>query len=233
MSEGVITAGAAFVLGILGGMHCLGMCGGIVNALVFAGGEDRPVRTGVLLLYNLGRIGSYTLAGALIGGLGLLLQGPDALFGPGLRIFAGLMMIAMGLYLGGWWRGLVLLEQLGNKLVWRHLQPYASRLMPGHGAGSALMLGMLWGWLPCGLVYSTLTLAGSLADWRQSALVMAAFGAGTLPVMLLTGLLAARVRAWLRESAVRWSAAILIIGFGVWTLWLPVQYVAGVTSHHH
>lgn len=232
MMEPLITSGSAFLIGLLGGVHCLGMCGGIVNALSIGGGEKTSGRPQILLLYNLGRIGSYTLAGAMVGGLGLLLQGPVGILGQELRILAGLMMVAMGLYLGGWWRGLAHLERLGNFLVWRRLQPFASRLLPAGRPGPALLLGMLWGWLPCGLVYSTLTLAGALADWRQSAAVMAAFGLGTLPIMLFTGVFAAKVRGWMRRLAVRSGAAILVIIFGFWTLLPPVLHLLGQATHH-
>jgi hypothetical protein len=168
-------------------------------------------------LYNLGRIFSYCLAGALLGAIGwwLFIAGKQA--GPALRLLAGFMMIAMGLYLAGWWRGLVYLEKLGG-YVWKYLQPVGKRLMPVTKPWQALLLGSLWGWLPCGLVYSTLTLSISAADWRYSTLIMLSFGLGTLPVMLLTGVFAHRVRGWVQKTMVRNIAALLVIGFGVWTI---------------
>ncbi len=234
MNDPVISITAAFVLGLLGSVHCVGMCGGIMNALCFAMPKKRQSKTRIsltLVLYNLGRVFSYSLAGAIVGGIGMLLQGPGGILGSGLRIFAGLMMIAMGLYLAGWWRGLVHLESLGNHVIWRHIQPVTNRLMPVTKAWQALLLGMLWGWLPCGLVYSTLTLAGAAAQWQQSALIMAGFGLGTVPVMLLTGVFAVQFKAWIQKAAVRNIAALLIIAFGIWTISPPLLHVAG--GHNH
>ncbi|MCF6258249.1 MAG: sulfite exporter TauE/SafE family protein [Gammaproteobacteria bacterium] len=234
MNDPVISITAAFVIGLLGSVHCVGMCGGIMNALCFAMPKQRQSKTRIsltLVLYNLGRVFSYSLAGAMIGGIGMLLQGPDGMLGSGLRIFAGLMMIAMGLYLAGWWRGLVHLESFGNHVIWRHIQPVTNKLMPVTKAWQALLLGMLWGWLPCGLVYSTLTLAGAAAQWQQSALIMASFGLGTVPVMLLTGVFAVQFKAWIQKAAVRNTAALLIIAFGIWTISPPLLHVAG--GHNH
>lgn len=230
----VITISSAFIIGLLGGVHCVGMCGGIMNALSFAMPEQPRSRTSLtLVLYNLGRVASYTVAGAMIGGLGMLLQGPMGVLGPGLRIFAGLMMIAMGLYLAGWWRGLTHLERLGNHVLWRHVQPITSKLMPVKKNSQALLLGALWGWLPCGLVYSTLTLAGSIGDWRHSALIMASFGLGTAPVMLLTGAFAQQFKSWIQKTAVRNLAALLVIGFGIWTLAWPLSHTMGQQHLQH
>jgi hypothetical protein len=234
MNDPVISITAAFVIGLLGSVHCVGMCGGIMNALCFAMPKQTQSKTRTsltLVLYNLGRVFSYSLAGAMVGGIGMLLQGPDGILGSGLRIFAGLMMIAMGLYLAGWWRGLVHLESLGNHVIWRHIQPVTNRLMPVTKAWQALLLGMLWGWLPCGLVYSTLTLAGAAAQWQQSALIMAGFGLGTVPVMLLTGVFAVQFKAWIQKAAIRNIAALLIIAFGIWTISPPLLHVVG--GHHH
>jgi len=163
-----LTLGSAFIIGLLGGVHCFGMCGGIMNALTFAipssetNGSQRSVwqQGRTLLLYNLGRIFSYSVAGAIIGSLGWWLQGSNTVAMLVLRVIAGLMLIAMGLYLAGWWRGLVRLEQAGGHL-WKYLQPLGNRLIPVTRPWQALLLGSVWGWLPCGLVYSTLVLAAT------------------------------------------------------------------------
>ncbi|WP_455202521.1 sulfite exporter TauE/SafE family protein [Kaarinaea lacus] len=210
----------AFLIGLLGGAHCIGMCGGIMNALSFAIPEQqRNIRqvTPILLLYNFGRIFSYAIAGAIVGLLGGYLQKTGSQVGPSLRIFAGLMLIAMGLYLAGWWRGLTYLEKLGGYL-WKYLQPIGNRLMPVTKPSQAALLGFIWGWLPCGLVYSTLTWSATSAHWQQSALIMLCFGLGTLPAMLLTGAFAHQVKVWIQKTSVRNIAALLIIGFGIWTM---------------
>ncbi len=224
---------SAFLVGLLGGAHCVGMCGGILNALVMALPEQRRGAGSALplvVLYNVGRIASYTAAGAIIGALGAWMQLIGSPVGMGLRIAAGLMMVAMGLYIAGWWRGLAALERAGGRL-WRHLQPIGQRFMPVRSKGQALLLGAIWGWLPCGLVYSALTLSAGVAHWYQSALVMAAFGLGTLPVMVLTGAFAARVKAAIQRRLVRNVAALLVIAFGIWTLATPLAHLLPSGGH--
>ena len=227
---------SAFIIGLLGGAHCIGMCGGIMNALSFAIPEQQRSAgqvTSILLLYNVGRIFSYSIAGAIVGLLGGYLQQTGSQVGPALRIVAGLMLIAMGLYLAGWWRGLTYLEKLGGHL-WKYLQPIGNRLMPVTGPSQALFLGFLWGWLPCGLVYSALTWSVTAAHWQQSAFIMLCFGLGTLPAMLLTGVFARQVKTWIQKTSVRNIAALFIIGFGMWTIgWVLVNHGSGHDSSHH
>ena len=213
---------SALVLGLLGGGHCLGMCGGLMGALTMAiPPEQRGKRLRLLIAYNLGRISSYTLAGLLIGLAGwAVASSPAAMV---LRVVAALLLISMGLYLAGWWSGLTRVEAIGKGL-WRHIQPVASRLMPVTSLPRALLLGALWGWLPCGLVYSTLLWAASQGDALDSALLMLAFGVGTLPVLIATGLAAERLMALLRKRSVRVAGGVLVILFGLWTLPGPHQH---------
>jgi sulfite exporter TauE/SafE len=221
MSELLPLLVSALILGLLGGGHCLGMCGGLMGALTLAiPAEQRGRRLRLLLAYNLGRILSYALAGLLLGMAGWALgNSPLAL---GLRILAGLLLICMGLYLAGWWSGLTRIEGIG-RLLWRHIQPQASRLLPVRSLPQALLLGALWGWLPCGLVYSTLLWAASQGNALDSALLMLAFGLGTWPVLLASGLLAERLNALLRRR-VRIAGGLLVILFGLWTLPGPHQH---------
>lgn len=214
--------GSALVLGLLGGGHCLGMCGGLMGALTLAiPPEQRARRVRLLLAYNLGRVLSYACAGLLLGLAGwAVASSPAAL---ALRVAAALLLIAMGLYLAGWWSGLTRLEALGRGL-WRHIQPVASRLLPVSSLPRALLLGALWGWLPCGLVYSTLLWAASQGHAGYSAALMLAFGLGTWPVLLATGLAAERVNALLRRRSVRMAGGLLVILFGLWTLPGPHQH---------
>ena len=179
---------SAFTLGLLGGGHCVGMCGGLMGALGMAIPADQSHRkVQYLVLYNLGRILSYALAGFLFGLAGWAVdQSPAASI---LRILAGLLLISMGLYLAGWWFGLTRLEQLGQHF-WRPIQKAARRFMPLQRRRHALLLGTLWGWLPCGLVYSTLIWSASQGDARLSALLMFCFGLGTWPVLIASGLAA-------------------------------------------
>ena len=214
--------GSALILGLLGGGHCLGMCGGLMGALTLAiPPEQRGRRLQLLLAYNLGRILSYACAGLLLGLAGwAVASSPAAL---ALRVVAALLLIAMGLYLAGWWSGLTRIEALGRGL-WRHIQPMASRLLPVSSLPRALLLGALWGWLPCGLVYSTLLWAASQGNAGYSAALMLAFGLGTWPVLLATGLAAEQVNSLLRRRSVRMAGGLLVILFGVWTLPGPHQH---------
>ena len=183
--------------------------------------EQRSRRFRLLLAYNLGRILSYATAGLLIGLAGwAVANSPAAMF---MRIIAGLLLISMGLYLAGWWSGLTRIESLGRGL-WRHIQPIANKLLPVSSLPRALLLGALWGWLPCGLVYSTLLWAASQGNALDSALLMLAFGLGTWPVLLATGLAAERVTALLRKRSVRMAGGLLVIVFGIWTLPGPHQH---------
>ncbi|MQG96164.1 sulfite exporter TauE/SafE family protein [Pseudomonas sp. MN1F] len=214
--------GSALVLGLLGGGHCLGMCGGLMGALTLAiPPEQRGRRLRLLMAYNLGRILSYACAGLLLGLAGWALASSPAAMA--LRVVAALLLIAMGLYLAGWWSGLTRIEALGRGL-WRHIQPAASRLMPVSSLPRALLLGALWGWLPCGLVYSTLLWAASQGNAGYSAALMLAFGLGTWPILLATGLAAERVNALLRRRSVRMAGGVLVILFGIWTLPGPHQH---------
>ncbi|WP_406819414.1 sulfite exporter TauE/SafE family protein [Pseudomonas sp. KnCO4] len=222
MPELLPLLGSALILGLLGGGHCLGMCGGLMGALTLAiPPEQRGRRVRLLLAYNLGRVLSYGCAGLLLGLAGwAVASSPAAL---ALRVVAALLLIVMGLYLAGWWSGLTRIEALGRGL-WRHIQPVASRLLPVSSLPRALLLGALWGWLPCGLVYSTLLWAASQGNAGYSAALMLAFGVGTWPVLLATGLAAERVNTLLKRRSVRVAGGVLVMLFGIWTLPGPHQH---------
>ena len=213
---------AVFLVGLLGGVHCAGMCGGIVSALAFqmpgksAGGG---AAWSIHLAYNLGRITSYALAGALMGALGsfgLLLDKalPVQL---ALYVAANLMMVALGLYLTGISGALAFTERAGQWL-WRRIQPATRRFLPVRGPAQAFPLGLLWGWLPCGLVYSVLAMALLTGSATRGAATLLAFGLGTLPNLMLAGLLLARFRSVIQGRALRLGAGLLVLGFGVYGL---------------
>jgi hypothetical protein len=209
---------AVFLIGLLGGVHCAGMCGGIVSALtVQAPGQAPALR--LHLAYNVGRIASYVLAGAAlgaVGSLGLLLN--DALpVQLALYVLANLMLIALGLYLTGFTRVLAPLEGLGHRL-WRRIQPLTARFLPARSVGQALPLGALWGFLPCGMVYSVLATALVTGSAARGAGLMLAFGLGTLPNLLLAGVLLARLRGVTRQRGFRLVAGLAVLGFGVFGL---------------
>lgn len=209
---------SAWAMGMLGSTHCVGMCGGISVALSFALPEEsrRGWRLFAFqLAYNTGRILTYTLLGVAVGALAHGIPGGWAQ-SPWPRVAAGLLMVLMGLYLAGWWMGLQKLERMGGP-VWKHLEPLRKIVLPVDRFWKALVAGGLWGFLPCGLVYSALALALARADTAVSGATMLAFGLGTMPVLLVTGTLAGRVRALLQRSGTRRAAGALVILFGAWT----------------
>ena len=209
---------AVFLVGVLGGTHCVGMCGGIVGALAVQGSGDRAAWS-MHLGYNMGRIVSYVIAGALvgtIGGLGLAF-GPVALVQLCFYVVANLMLIALGFYLMGFTRTLAAAERAGQ-VLWNRLRPLSSRFLPARGFGQAVALGTVWGWLPCGLVYSVLATAMVAGSTARGALTMLAFGLGTLPNLLLAGVLFSRFRRFAQSSAVRMISGSIVLGFGVYGL---------------
>lgn len=214
---------AAFVAGLLGGVHCLGMCGGIVSALTLGlerqPGGQRSIWP-FLVAYNTGRVLSYTLAGAIMGGLGALVLAlaPAQALQRFLLLTAGVVMVLLGLYLGGWWRVLVRVERLGGGL-WRRLEPLGRRFLPVRTPAQAFAIGVLWGWIPCGLVYTMLIWAVASGGAPQGALVMLVFGAGTVPNLLAMGLFAGSLAPYLRRPAVKWAAGAALVLLGVTTLW--------------
>jgi sulfite exporter TauE/SafE len=220
-----------FMIGMLGSVHCVGMCGGIVSAFsltasrrVFpvavttspAGHYVARSELSTAMAYNLGRIASYASAGAIAGGLA---QGARALTGisalqTGAYWIANLLLVAIGLYLTGAWKGLAGLERVGG-LLWRRIQPFSGRLLPLDSLPKAVALGALWGWLPCGMVYSVLLTAMLSGTAVSGALVMAAFGLGTLPTLLTMSLFGVRMKTWMQRRPVQMGAGLIVVGFGL------------------
>ncbi len=207
-----LTLASAFLLGILGSAHCIGMCGGIASSIALAQNINRTLS---LFFYNIGRISSYALAGAILGSLDFLMQ--YAAVEVLLRTFAALMLISMGLYVAQWWRGLTKIELIGHKL-WRYISPAASKLLPVTSVKQAFLLGIFWGWLPCGLVYSTLIWSSAANSSSESALLMLFFGLGTLPAMMTTSLLASQLKNLLSKRISQQISGTLIISLGAYSI---------------
>lgn len=206
---------ALFLVGLLGGTHCVGMCGGIVGALSMG----TAGRWSMHFAYNAGRIVSYVFAGALVGALGAAGMGVEEDMSVRLLLYllANLMLVALGFYLLGVTQALAFTERLGQYL-WRYLQPLTRRFLPARSPLQAFPLGLLWGWLPCGLVYSALASALGAGSAGRGALLMLAFGLGTLPNLLLAGIVLARLNEFVRKPAVRLFSGLLVLGFGVYGL---------------
>ena len=219
---------AAFLIGLTGGVHCVGMCGGIVGALTLGLplARERPLlaRLPFLLAYNTGRIASYVTAGALAGGVGAWAANLVSVHRAqlGLQVVAGLFMILLGLYLAGWWPVLGHLERAGG-VLWRRIEPLGRRLLPVRTLPQALGIGLVWGWLPCGLVYSALVWAIGAGGAGKGALLLLGFGLGTLPALLAMGTAAAALAGWVRRPIVRQAAGTLVVLFGVYEIGLAAR----------
>jgi hypothetical protein len=214
-----------FIVGLLGGVHCVGMCGGIVSALSFQAGQPlhgQPLRH---LAYNAGRILSYGIAGSIVGGIGqagVFFAGRQ--LAPFHYLFANLMLIALGLYMMGITRFLAPFERAGG-VLWRKLQPLSRRLLPARTTGQAFAVGIVWGWLPCGLVYSALATALTTGSVSGGMYAMLAFGLGTLPNLLLAGLMATRLRQFVNKPVVKYLGGTTVLLFGVYGCWFALRKI--------
>jgi len=211
----------AFLTGLFGGVHCFGMCGGIVGALTLGvSDKDKKHSPFVISLgYNLGRITGYIIAGAIVGFLGATLVDLTGIQTAKqvLAVIASLFMIALGFYLAGLWSGLSKIEAVGSSL-WKRIQPLTQHFIPVKSFQQAVPLGFLWGWLPCGLVYTALIWTLSAGGATEGALIMLAFGLGTLPNLLAMGVIATRLSKWVQNPKVRLIAGMMVILMGILTL---------------
>jgi sulfite exporter TauE/SafE len=215
----------AFLTGLFGGVHCFGMCGGIVGALTLvvpSGDKEQDKKNSTFIIslgYNIGRISGYIMAGAIVGFLGSTLIDLTGIQTTKqvLAVVASLFMIALGLYLAGIWNGIAKIENIGS-VLWKHIQPLTQRFIPVKSFQQAVPLGFLWGWLPCGLVYTALIWTLSAGGAIEGALIMLAFGLGTLPNLLAMGVIATRLSQWINNPKVRLIAGMLVILMGILTL---------------
>ena len=243
MIDGVAMS-AALVAGLIGSAHCFGMCGGIAGAMGMAAAQN-GVRGGRLglqaTLYNVGRITSYVVAGVIVGLLGSALG--DMIDLPSwslwLRGITGLVLVLLGLQIAFGWRLLTFLERGGARL-WRRLSPLAGRLLGKRGAINALGLGMLWGWLPCGLSYSMLLVAATTGTAVSGGAIMLAFGLGTLPSMIGASYAGGRIGGLPGGRRTRVIAGLLIALMGIWTAAVPMRHIGsgghdghGSMQHEH
>lgn len=224
--------GAALLTGFVGSAHCLGMCSGIsglfaVSASVTGLRQQLPMA----LVYNFGRLASYGVLGAIVAGFGSRVVG----LAPGtasiIRLATGAVIILIGLQVAFDLRLLAPLEKAGATL-WNRLAPVARHFVPVTNLKRALGLGLLWGWLPCGLVYSALLMAATTGGSLHGALTMLAFGAGTLPAMVLTGMGAASLSRAMQRRQARLGLGLVIIVLGAVTVTLPVVRWLGTTHSH-
>ena len=214
---------SAFIAGLAGSGHCLGMCGGLISALSLG---QKAARSTLLIGYNLGRIVSYTIIGLLAGALGFYAVSTIKPLLAILYLIAALLLLFTALYLARLGQHIVVLEKAGQQL-WRHIQPLARRFLPVDSALRAFGYGLIWGWLPCGLVYSMLGLALTQAEPLASGATMLAFGLGTLPAMLATGAFASQLKVFMNHPVVRMSLALVLGLFCFRMLVMSFRLLAG------
>ena len=209
----------AFVLGVVSSTHCVGMCGGIVGALTYSLTPEIRQNRGRFVLfslhYHLGRISSYVLAGALVAGGAAVFQD---LAGAGsalvMRVVGAVFLVALGFYIGGWFPRFAWVESIGRPL-WQRLEPIGRRLLPVLSLPQAFGFGLVWGWLPCGLVYSALVYSLSTGSVWQGMGVMLFFGLGTIPTLLLVGFMADRVSRVMGSPLFRQIAGVMIVAMAL------------------
>ena len=212
---------AALLLGFLGSSHCLVMCGGISAALGMGTAPERRVT--LIALFQVGRVLTYMALGA---GLGALLAGLTGLHDtalPVLRLVSAALLVGMGMSIANVWPGLVWLERTGEHL-WKRIKPLAQRHMPVNTTRDAILLGLYWGFLPCGLIYTALAWSATAGGALHAAGLMGLFGLGTTPAMLATGLAANRIAALLKQKKLRQVAGLLLIGAGLWTAYIAIAH---------
>lgn len=206
---------AGVLIGLFGTVHCLGMCGGIAGALT-AGVDPEQRRSSLRLAafslaYSLGRISSYAVAGAITGALGgavIANLGPHG--AQAAHWVAALFLAALGLYIAGWLPGLARIERWGVP-VWRRIEPIARRMLPVRHLHKAFLFGTLWGWLPCGLIYTALLYSVAAGGAVEGAAFMLAFGVGTLPSMVGAGIASGALLRALRRPWVRRTLGLAIV----------------------
>ncbi|MFT5350533.1 MAG: sulfite exporter TauE/SafE [Gammaproteobacteria bacterium] len=218
----------AFLLGLGSSFHCIGMCGGIISALSLSlpvQTRNQPLQLLTLVCaYNVGRIGSYSLAGGLIGYFAYLspLSSSGSFIYLIIQCLASAFLVGLGLHIAGWFPQMKKIEAAGL-ILWKYLQPFGKRFVPANNIPKAVMAGAVWGWLPCGLVYSVLLWTLSSMDPLKGALYMFMFGLGTLPSMISAGLASNAIMLMSAQAKLRTAAGIFIIVLGLASPFLNIS----------
>lgn len=212
----------ALTIGLMGSIHCVAMCGGVSSALSLA--TDRSKSKHYILLYNVGRITSYTVAGILVGILSQSIASLTHFHLLSLRVISNVLIILMALYIADLWSGVKHLEKLGSKL-WKYLQPLNKHIFPVNSLKKAISYGLLWGWLPCGLVYTTLGIAMTSGSIIQSTATMFFFGMGTLPSMLAVGFGMGALQKQLKKRWLRRTLGLTLLAWGTYQLAIVLRNI--------
>jgi len=235
MSDLTALLAAALLAGLLGSAHCFGMCSGISGLFAIRAVTRSPLaQLPMALTYNLGRILSYAFLGAVVATFGSTLVAAIPAITAPIRLVSGLIIVLIGLQIAFNWSILKPIERMGG-VLWQKLAPAAQGLIPVTTLPRALGLGLLWGFLPCGLVYSVLLIAATSTHTLSGVAIMIAFGLGTLPAMLLTGIGAVTLTQFFGRRSTRLAAGLLIVIAGVLTLAMPLSnlFAPGSGAHPH
>ena len=229
----------AFFVGLLGSGHCFGMCGGIaagLGSLTVNQGSEGQVKHRFMsaFLFNLGRILSYAILGiiaaTILAGVGKVLNVPQ--WSMVLRFMTALMIFLIGVQFLFNWQTLAGIEKIGAR-VWKHVLPIAVKASSLPGGSGRLLLGLCWGLLPCGLVYSVILTASASGSAISGATVMFAFGLGTIPSMLGMSLAAPALAAMLSDQWTRKLMGAALILLAVISVSLMVVKMQGRGGHQH
>jgi sulfite exporter TauE/SafE len=210
----------ALIMGLFSALHCLTMCGSIIGSLTLSLRreirENKSLLIPFVLSYNLGRISSYAIGGYFAGLLHNVLMLP---LGEGqghriLQVISALIMTGAGLHIAGWFPRFAYIERAGA-LIWHRIEPYGRKLIPVETLFHAFVFGMIWGWLPCGLVYAALTLAATAGNEIRSTFTMLAFGIGTLPAVIGVGIMTSLMVRLSNLRKFRQFAGICLIAVGL------------------
>lgn len=233
----IINLVIAFNLGLFSSVHCLGMCGGIIGALALGVKQDAQIDTmdkfRYSLAYNTGRISSYAIAGAVAGYAGqhvitAIMPVSGHLL---LQVIAAVILVFIGLHIAGYLSRFRYIEVIGMH-IWKYLQPLSKNFLPVSNIGQAFIIGMIWGWLPCALVYSMLLWSLSAGDTYTGSLLMVSFGLGTLPGMVTAGIIGGSLLQFMKYKSVRTWAGIIIIIFGITSPFIH-YYLPGSNHNDH
>ena len=221
---------AAFSMGFFGSPHCLGMCGGIVTAFGLSMQHvSEGKKNALILTYHVGRLLSYSLLGVVAGLVGMTLLQP--MMGNNIpRVLLGAVLVLIGLSMFGL-PFFNQLEKLGMKF-WQVLAPIRTKVFPIDSFGKALLAGLLWGFLPCGLVYGALLMAIAGHDVLTGALMMFVFGLGTMPMLIATQKTVGLLQNRIKTLKLRQLNGILMVISGLAVVFLPMM-MHSMGGHDH
>lgn len=215
MSESLVYS-AGIMMGLFSAPHCIGMCGGLQAAYSITNSKKGlAAKIALISRLNLGRVLTYSVLGGLAGALGIVFADVLTVNASIMRTFAGTMIVLSGLYISGLWTGLRYMESAISRLM----QKIRRKHRPNNNRG--FIAGLFWGCLPCGLVYTALSIAITQSDIVLGALFMMCFGLGTIPVMISVGLMSMQFSGWMKSRWIRGGSGVLLMCYGLWTLSAP------------